>query len=68
MKKTVRIIFFVLLVSVLACFTSCSIYDTASQINGNYMTREEANKLLQGIEENVTVNAGDNYNITINLF
>ena len=66
MKKTLKILIPAMLVSVLLCFSSCSIYDSAAQTNQSYMTREEANKLLQGVQENVTVNGGDNYNITIN--
>jgi len=31
-----------------------------------YVTESDVNKLIEGIEENVTVNSGDNYNININ--
>ena len=63
----------ILSVLVLACMlllalTSCLWIDTGvmGDSSGDYVTREEVNKLLQGIEENVTVNSGDINNIQIN--
>ena len=56
--------------------TSCSLMDIGSMVSsstgsgstqdGDYLTREEVEEMIAGIEENVTVNAGDNYDITIN--
>ena len=34
--------------------------------DGDYVTREELTDLIEGIEENITVNGGDNNNIQIN--
>ena len=64
----------VLLTLVLTCtllflLTSCLWIDPVSSLgtnDGEYVTKDEINKLLQGINENVTVNAGDINNIQIN--
>ncbi len=58
---------FLLAVSVLSISACTLINDpTADQTNsGKYVTESDVNKLIEGIEENIIVNAGDNYNITI---
>lgn len=73
-SKNIIIVAAVLLFSVLA-LSSCSILDVSSMVGTgggssvsgkDYLTREEVEAMISGIEENVTVNAGDNYDITIN--
>ena len=70
------IIAMLLLFSVLI-LSSCSVLDISSVVAGgeksedsgkteDYMTRAEVEELLDGITENITVNAGDNYDIEIN--
>ena len=69
MKNIAKITVVMTLLLSLLTLSSCSIFSLASGGNNNldgYMTKDDANKLIEGIEENVTVNAGDNYNVTIN--
>lgn len=76
MKRITAIISFALVMSIaLVCMSSCSILDMSSSAGGNnsggavnedYMTKEEVEKLISGIEQNVTVEGGDSYDITIN--
>ena len=68
-KKIIVLAFFAL---TLFALCSCSVFDlayrTSSTTNntGDYLTEDDVNRLIEGIEENITVNAGDNINITIN--
>lgn len=68
-KKTITLAFFILTVFALC---SCSVFDLAyrtsktTSADGDYLTEDDVNRLIEGIEENVTVNAGDNINISIN--
>lgn len=59
-----------LLFSLLFVLTSCLWIGTPGTSgttgNGDYVTKEEVEDLLEGIEENVTVNGGANNNIQIN--
>ncbi len=74
MKNKFRAILALLLVFITAfSLTACTIDvgdatkgDGANDSDKDYMTREEVEDMLSGIEENVTVNAGDNYDIEIN--
>jgi hypothetical protein len=74
MKKLSKKVIIALILAATLILSSCSIMDVGSMMNNGtsgtdgdeYMTREEVEALLQGVEENVTVNAGDNYNIEIN--
>ena len=65
-----KILSAVILVASVFSMTSCfavSRYSSASSSpEEKYVTQSDVNKLIEGIEENVTVNAGDNYNININ--
>ena len=47
--------------------SSCSIMALSGSYNNgaDYMTEGDVRKLIEGIEENITVNAGDNYNVNI---
>lgn len=75
MKKISKTLTVALILALTFILSSCSIMDVGSMMSAGgdsaadgdeYMTREEVEALLQGVEENVTVNAGDNYNIEIN--
>lgn len=75
MKNKKKIIIAALLAFSIFALTSCSIMDLGSMVSGgasddtasgkDYLTREEVEEMIAGIEENVTVNAGDSYDITI---
>ena len=74
MKKT-KLTVAALLTVLSLMLTSCSLLDVSSMVSsGNdtggeekdYLTREEVEQMISGIEENVTVNSGDSYDITIN--
>ncbi|MBE6536932.1 MAG: trypsin-like serine protease [Ruminococcaceae bacterium] len=72
MKRLNKIFALALVLAAIFALSSCSVFDLSSKTasntsaKGNYITKDEANKLIEGIEENVTVNAGDNINININ--
>ena len=73
MKKLSKTVTAALCLALALILSSCSIMDIGGVLSeneaaagGEYMTREEVEALLQGVEENVTVNAGDSYNIEIN--
>ena len=70
MKNIKRIISVLLLISTLCVLmTSCLWIGSGSSglsNSGDYMTRAEVEKLLNGVKENITVNAGDNNSIQIN--
>ena len=66
MKSLTKIISALLLIGILSSIlTSCLLIDTGS-VTEDYATKDDVRDLIQGIEENVTVNAGDNYNVQIN--
>ena len=74
MKKYTSVLALVLVVAIsLLAMSSCSILSVSSSLNsgnnehnsGDYMTREEVEKLLANVQQNVTVEGGDNYNINI---
>ncbi|MBE6634926.1 MAG: trypsin-like serine protease [Ruminococcaceae bacterium] len=55
----------VLLISVLT-LSSCGLVNMGSSVNSEkYLTEDDVNKLMSGINQNVTVNGGDSYDITI---
>ena len=64
-SKILLILTFVLSICVLS---SCTMVTAGSNSSNDekYMTEDEVKAMIQGIEENITVNAGDNYDITIN--
>ena len=75
MKKLSKTLSAVLVLALAFTLSSCAVMDLGAMMSGGasaesqndgYMTREDVERLLQEIEENVTVNAGDNYNIEIN--
>lgn len=47
--------------------TSCGLVNVGGAVsdNGEYLTENDIDKILSGISQNVTVNGGDNYDITI---
>lgn len=61
-----------LLVLSIFALTVCVLTSYAVRIGGSaadldgYLTEDEVKSMIQGIEENITVNGGDNYDITIN--
>lgn len=69
LKKIITAAFFALTVFALC---SCSIFGlaygtgTGTSGSGDHLTEDDVKRLIEGIEENVTVNAGDNINISIN--
>ena len=68
-NKNKALLSLVLVCTLLFLLTSCLWIDSGvigDSGNGDYVTKDEISKLLQGIKENVTVNAGDNNNIQIN--
>lgn len=68
-NKNKALLSLVLVCTLLFLLTSCLWIDSGvigDSGNGDYVTKGEISKLLQGIKENVTVNAGDNNNIQIN--
>lgn len=74
MKKSPKIIIAAIILTTALLLSSCSIMDLGAMSGGTdtggspdeYMTRAEVEALLEGVTENVTVNAGDNYSIEIN--
>ncbi len=72
MKGIKKLLAVSLILTAIFALSSCSVYDLAYRTsasnsqNENYITEEDVKGLIEGIEENVTVNAGDNINITIN--
>ena len=52
--------------SSVSCMAVSRYQSVTSGTQQKYVTESDVNKLIEGIEENVTVNAGDNYNININ--
>lgn len=75
MKKIPKILTAAVLTLATLLLSSCAVMDLGSIMSegsssggskDEYMTRAEVEKLLEGLGENVTVNAGDNYNIEIN--
>lgn len=68
-NKNKALLSLVLVCTLLFLLTSCLWIDSGvigDSGNGDYVTKGEISKLLQGIKENITVNAGDNNNIQIN--
>lgn len=72
MKKTVRFLSILLVLCIVtSLLTSClwmlpgDLTDTDGDGN-DYVTKDEVQDLIEGIEENVTVNGGDNFNVQIN--
>ena len=71
MKLRNKIAALILLVITVCSVSACSVLDAATIAgaddgNNGYVTKDDVNKLIEGIEENVVVNSGDNYNININ--
>ena len=72
MKKISRITSILLLLFVLMSLLTSCLWISPGNLTGNasdnndYATKEEVRDLVEGIEENVTVNGGDNYNVEIN--
>ena len=75
MKRLSKTLSAVLVLALAFTLSSCAVMDLGAMMNDGtssdshsdeYMTREEVEQLLQGVQENVTVNAGDSYNIEIN--
>ena len=71
MKGIKKIFILAIVASAVLALSSCSVFDlayrTSSSVSGESgLTEEDVNRLIEGIEENVTVNAGDNINININ--
>ena len=67
MKRTLRITALTIITVCAILFTtSCALLFPTSTDTSNLITKDEANKLIAGIEQNVTVNGGDSYNVTIN--
>ena len=67
MKRTLRITVFTIITLCASLFTtSCALLFPSSTDTSDLMTKDEVNKLIAGIEQNVTVNGGDSYNVTIN--
>ena len=76
MKKT-KILIAALLAFSMLSLASCSIMDLSSMVssdgsntannnkNEDYLTRDEVEAIISGIQENVTVNGGDVYNTTL---
>lgn len=68
-NKNKALLSLVLVCTLLFLLTSCLWIDSGvvgDSGNGDYVTKGEISKLLQGVKENITVNAGDNNNIQIN--
>lgn len=68
-NKNKALLSLVLVCTLLFLLTSCLWIDSGvigDSGNGDYVTKDEISKLLQGVKENITVNAGDNNNIQIN--
>ena len=67
MKRTLRITVFTIITLCAILFTtSCALLFPSSTDTSDLMTKDEVNKLIAGLEQNVTVNGGDSYNVTIN--
>ncbi len=73
MKNTARFFSLLLLLGIISSlFTSClwmapgSLTGDTDSKNKEYVTKDEVEDLIDGIEENVTVNGGDNFNVEIN--
>ena len=67
MKRTLRItVFTIITVCAILFTTSCALFFPSSTDTSDLMTKDEVNKLIAGLEQNVTVNGGDSYNVTIN--
>lgn len=72
MKNIKKLIVFTCVLTAALLLSSCSVYDLANKsaesagTAGDYVTKDQVNRLIEGIEENITVNAGDNINVTIN--
>ncbi len=66
MKLTFKsLISAVLLISVMT-LTSCGLVNFGTTVDSDkYLTEDDINKIMAGINQNVTVNGGDNYDITI---
>lgn len=68
-NKNKALLSLVLVCTLLFLLTSCLWIDSgvvSDSEKADYVTKGEISKLLQGINENITVNAGDNNNIQIN--
>ena len=67
MKRTLRItVFTIITVCAILFTTSCALLFPSSTDTSDLMTKDEVNKLIAGIEQNVTVSGGNSYNVTIN--
>ena len=70
MKRTFRCAAIAMLTLCAILFTSsCAIISGSNNSQGDteeYMTKDEVNRLIAGIQQNVTVEGGDSYNVTIN--
>ena len=71
MKNTAKILSLLLLFCILASLLTSCLWMSPGNLSGGasseeYVTKEEVQDLLEGIEENITVNGGDNYNVEIN--
>lgn len=72
MKAKNKIFASLLVLIMIFAMSSCMMMDTEYATGGDkltskkYVTEDDVNKLIEGIEENITVNSGDNYNININ--
>lgn len=72
MKNINKILISTLLLVAILTLSSCSVFDLAyrtssdANISGDFVTENDVKKLIEGIEENITVNAGDNVNVNIN--
>ena len=72
MKNTVRFTALVLLLVVASSLLTSCLWMSPGGLSGStggndgYITKDEVMNLIEGIEENVTVNGGDNFNVQIN--
>ena len=69
MKRTFRCAAIAMLTLCAILFTSSCAIISGSNSQGDteeYMTKDEVNRLIAGIQQNVTVEGGDSYNVTIN--
>ena len=71
MKKTAKILSLLLVLCILPSVLTSCLWTISGNISGasgdgDYVTKNEVEDLIEGIEENITVNGGDNYNIQIN--
>lgn len=69
MKKKLRIFLALALVISTLALSSCNLTGLSSvggAVGEDYMTRSEVEELIAGLDRNVTVNGGDNHDITIN--